>query len=419
MKVQGNTGRLAVLIVGSSLASAGYGAVLPYLYADIATTRGLGGVAAAVTFTAFALGSLVAVPFAGRLADGSSPVLAAALSRVGLAVAMLALGWASNAPMVWLASAGVGAAVAVSQPAVAVLLLAWTPEERTRDVFAWQFIGLNLALAAGGLVGGLTVNLATPSGTRPIYVFAAIAALASSVAVYASGRGRRTSALPAESSDTFGAFGYAALLKVKPVRWLLIITGLLTLACYAQYDSGLPAYAIDALHVKPSMLGVGVAANALIVAALTGPVVAMTRKHSPTTLLASCAALWVGCWLVFGAPLLISGIGSGAVVLGYAAISFGETVMAPVLNPFAATLAPDGAVGRTLGAVTGATTMATAVGPAISGVLLALGLPAGFIVLQLACCLGAAWFALRLGRLVHPRAVVWGLDVADDLIYQR
>ena len=417
--MQGNTGRLAVLIIGSSLASAGYGAVLPYLYADIANTRGLGGLAAAVTFTAFALGSLIAAPFAGRLADGRSPVLVAALSRLGLAVAMIGLGWATNAPMVWLASAGVGAAVAVTQPAVAVLLLAWTPEERTRDVFAWQFIGLNLALAAGGLVGGLTVNLSTPGGTRPIYVFAALAALASSVAVYASGRGRRTAHVPEESAE---GLGYRALLRIKPVRWLLVITGLLTLACYAQYDSGLPAYAIGALHVKPSTLGIGVAANALIVAALTGPVVAFTRKYSPTTLLASCAILWIGCWVVFGAPLLIAGIGSGAVVLGYAAISFGETVMAPVLNPFAAMLAPDGAVGRTLGAVSGATTIATAVGPAISGVLLALGLPIGFIALQLLCCVGAAWFALRLGRLVRsdrPAALVWGLDTADDLIRLR
>lgn len=414
--MQGNTGRLAGLIIGSAIASAGYGAVLPYLYADIADTRGLGGIAAAMTFTAFALGSLIAAPFAGRLADGRSPVLVASLSRLALAVAMIALGWASNAPSVWLASAGVGAAVAVTQPAISVLLLAWTPEERTRDVFAWQFIGLNLALAAGGLVGGLTVNLATPAGTRPVYVFAALAALVSSIAVYASGRGRRRTAAPVEASE---ALGYRALFKIKTVRWLLVIAALLDLACYAQYDSGLPAYAIGALHVRPSTLGIGVALNALVVAALTGPVVAMTRKHSPTTLLASCAGLWVVCWLVFGAPLMISGIGSATVVIGYAAISFGETVMAPVLNPFAAQLAPEGAVGRTLGAVTGATTVATAVGPALSGLLLALGVPALFIVMQLACCLGAAWFALRLGRLVRGRTVVWNLSVADELIRLR
>jgi hypothetical protein len=124
--------------------------------------------------------------------------------------------------------------------------------------------------------------------------------------------------------------------------------------------------------------------------------------------------------LVFAAPLAVPAAGSLAIVVGYGAISFGETVLAPVLNPFAATLAPDGAVGRTLGAVAGASTAATAVGPAVSGVLLALGVPLAFIGVQLACCVGGAWLALRLGRIVRPRPVVvpagWTLDVADDLV---
>lgn len=38
--------RLGVLIAGSSLAAAGYGGVLPFLYADVADVRGLGSLAA-------------------------------------------------------------------------------------------------------------------------------------------------------------------------------------------------------------------------------------------------------------------------------------------------------------------------------------------------------------------------------------
>lgn len=424
--MQRNRGRLAALIIGSALSSAGYGAVLPYLYADIATTRGLGGLAAAMTFTAFAVGSLVAAPVAGRLADTHSPARVAALARLTMALALLGLAYASGAPEIWLAAAAVGATIAMSQPSVAVLLLAWTPEARTRDAFAWQFIALNLALAAGGLVGGLTVNLATPAGTRPIYLFAAAAALASAVAVHLVGRvdaargaGTRTAATALPSAPAEDA-GYRALLALRPVRYLLGIALLLTLACYAQYDSGLPAYALGALHVAPSTIGIGVAVNAVVVSALTRPMVVLTRRFSPTSLLALCGGLWVLCWLIFAAPLAVPAAGSLAIVAGYGAISFGETVLAPVLNPFAATLAPDGAVGRTLGAVTGASTAATAVGPAVSGVLLALGVPLVFIGVQLACCIGGAWLALRLGRIVQPRPLsaspAWTLDVADDLV---
>lgn len=416
-----NRGRLAALIIGSAVSSAGYGAVLPYLYADIATTRGLGALTAALTFTAFAVGSLVAAPIAGRLSDRHSPAVVAASARVGMAVALLALALASDAPAVWLAAAGVGAGIAMSQPAVAVLLLAWTRESRTRDVFAWQFIALNLAMAAGGLFGGLTVDLSSPAGTRPLYEFAAAAALVSAVAVHGVGRlaGHRTvSALPAEPVDDAG---YRALLQVRPIRYLLGIALLLQLACYAQYESGLPAYALGSLHVAPSVIGVGVAVNAVAVSALTRPMVALTRRFAPTTLLAACGSLWVVCWLIFAAPLGVPAAGSAAIVLGYGAISFGETVLAPVLNPFAASLAPNGAVGRTLGAVTGAGTVAAAVGPAVSGVLLALQVPVLFIAVQLACCAGGAWLALRLSRIVQPPRIPavgsgWTLDVADDLV---
>src|SRR6202000_1492650 len=103
--------------------------------------------------------------------------------------------------------------------------------------------------------------------------------------------------------------------------------------------------------------------------------------------------------LIFALPLLVAGAGvaSASVLIGYVSISFGESMLAPVLNPFAASLAPAGALGRTLGAITGATTLGNAVGPGLSGVLLALHLPAGFIALQLLCCVGAVVLAMTLG----------------------
>jgi MFS family permease len=390
--------QLGLLILGISLGSVGWGAVLPFLYADVAQARGLGASVAAVTFTAFALGALLAAPVAGRLADRARPVVVVGAARLAMVLTIVGLMYASGAVALWSAALAYGAAFAVVQPGASVLLLELTPTSRRREAFAAQFIGLNLGLALGGLVGGQLVDLSSPAGVRPAYLFAAAATLASALLVTAVGRRATRSGLPVrEPADEMG---YRVVLRAPGVRWMLVVTALLTLACYAQYDSGLPSYALTVLDVAPATLGTAVAINSVLVAVLTAPVLRATRESSPATLLATCAALWVGVWLVLAAPLALSGGASALVVAGYALFSLGETMLAPVLSPLAAMLAPAGAVGRTLAAMNGAQTAATALGPGLSGVLLGVGAPAGFITLQVLCCLLAVIGARRLGAVI-------------------
>lgn len=395
------SGRLALVIGGASVGSVGWGAVLPFLYADVAQARGLGGSVAALTFTAFALGALVAAPVAGRLADRLSPGLVATGARLGMVLSLLGLTLADRPLPLWTAAFAYGAGYAVVQPAVSVLVLELTPSHRRRDAFAAQFIGLNLGLAAGGLVGGWLVDLSSPTGARPAYLFAAAASALSAVVIALAGRGAGRSAVPID--EPAESVGYREVLRAPGVRWLLAVTVLLTLACYAQYDSGLPSYALTVLHVAPATLGSAVAINSVLVALLTAPVVRGTRSASPARLLALCAALWVGVWLVFAVPLAVHGHAAGFVLLGYALFSVGETMLAPVLSPLAATLAPAGAVGRTLAALNGAQTLATAVGPGLAAALLGAGLPAGFIALEVLACLGALAGTRRLGRVLGRR----------------
>ncbi len=394
-------GRTLVLLSGGALATAGWGAVFPFLYADIATARGLGGAVATGTFTAFALGSVLAAPLAGWTADRCNPTAVAALSRVALAVSTVLLAIASRPFTIWLAAAAFGAALAMAQPAIQVILLARTPADRRRDVFAWQFIAINLAAAAGAALGGLLVDLSSQDAMRPVYLVAAAGCLISAVVVAFAGRGAH--ACSGASQGDGRTASYAELLRHKPIRLLLGIALLITLACYAQFDAGLPAYVLDSTKVTPALLGAAVAINAVLVAVLTGPVVAFTRHRLGTSLLTVAALLWVFCWAIFGLPLVIRGFDSVFVFIGFAALSLGETMMAPILSPLAAALAPPGAAGRTMAAVSGASTVATAIGPILSGVLLGLRLPAVFSAMQILFCLAAAAAALRLRRLAPKK----------------
>jgi len=403
--VRSALGRTIVLLSGGALSTAGWGAVFPFLYADITTARGLSAAVAAGTFTAFAIGSIAAAPAAGWLADRMNPVTVAVAARLAMAGSIGLLVLVRDPTLLWLVAAGFGAGYAVAQPPIQVLLLAQAPLERRRDAFGWQFIAINLAVAAGAAVGGQLVDLSSQAAMRPLYLVSMLAAVASALVVGLAGRGSCPRGAVVEGAPE--NVGYRAVLARRPVRWLLAVALLITLACYAQYDAGLPAYVLSATSVRPAQLGTAVALNALLVAVLTGPVVALTRRREATSLLATCAAIWVGCWLVFGVPLLVHERQFGFVLLGFAVMSVGETMMAPILSPLAASLAPEGAAGRTMAAVTGATTVATALGPALSSVLLGAGLPAAFILLQVGCCAAAAATALRLGRLITtaPRPV--------------
>ncbi|MCW2538667.1 MAG: transporter [Frankiales bacterium] len=391
-------GRTLVLLSGGALATAGWGAVFPFLFADISNARGLGAGVAAGTFTALALGSIAAAPAAGWLADRANPTVVAVAARIGLALFTLLLAFVATPVSIWLVAAGFGAALALSQPAVQVILLARTPVERRRDIFAWQFIAINLGAAGGAAIGGLLVDLSSQAAMRPVYLVAVVAELLGALMVGVAGRGAHATVLATQGTGE--TVGYRTIMGLRPVRWLLGVALLITLACYAQYDAGLPAYVLDATSVKPAVLGGAVAINAILVAALTGPVVAYTRRRSGPSLLAMCALLWVGCWIVFGLPLLFSGFDSGFVIIGFALLSLGETMMAPILSPLAAALAPVGAAGRTMAAVTGATTVATAIGPILSSVLLGLHLPVGFIAMQVLFCVASAMTAMRLRGLM-------------------
>ena len=312
---------------------------------------------------------------------------------------------------IWVFALADGAALAVLQPAISVMVLSITPAQKRREVFAWQFIGQNLALAIGGFVGGFIVHLDTPTGARPAYVFAALASLVGAVLVVVVGRRieREQVAVAAPAAEV----SWTTVFRAPGVKWMLAVTALLTMALYAQYDSGLPAYALSVLNVPPTVLGTAVAVNAILVALLTAPVVKATRVVSPAVLLATCAAMWIAVWAVLGMPLLHLGSASAVVVAAYALFSVGETMLAPVLSPLAASLAPAGGTGRTLAAMNGAQTLATAVGPGVAGLLLGLGLPAVFIALQVLCCVGSIVGTRYLARVTPSSSAL-----AHDPVYR-
>ena len=147
----------------------------------------------------------------------------------------------------------------------------------------------------------------------------------------------------------------------------------LALGFYAQFESGLPAYALTVLDVDESAIGLAAAVNCVVIVALQVVVVRVTARRNAASLLMVVGAVWTLSWVVLSAAQLAPEIASALFVTTFGIFAVGETMYAPVLNPLTASLAPQGLVGTTLGTFTAIQTTFSALGPLVAGALLGHG----------------------------------------------
>jgi hypothetical protein len=193
-----------------------------------------------------------------------------------------------------------------------------------------------------------------------------------------------------------------AIWAIPALRWTALITVTLALGFYAQFESGLPAYALTVLHVEETTIGLAAAVNCVVIIALQMLVVRLTAKRSGATLLMGVGAIWTLSWLVLAAASLAPELSAALFVTTFGIFAVGETMYAPVLNPLTASLAPSGLVGTTLGMFTALQTGFSAAGPLVAGVILGAGFGGLFIGLHVAISLLAVFGAWRLRAAMRP-----------------
>ncbi|HEV7171998.1 MFS transporter [Pedococcus sp.] len=408
--------RARLLILASAVAMLGWGAVLPYQYAYAATTRGWGSLVAAGAASLFSVGALVAAPVAGRLADRLSPVVVAVAAKVLAAAGAASLIWAGS-PAAFLAGMFVfGVGITAAAPAQSVLVLRWVGGTDRRRVFAWQFTGQAIGMALGAFAAGYVVDLARPTGMWPAFTAAAAGFVLSALLLVAAGlrrwgvsggsleSGASTDVRdPSEDARARSGLPEAtpreairAIWAIPALRWTALITVTLALGFYAQFESGLPAYALEVLKVKETTIGLAAAVNCAVIIVLQMLVVRLTARRGGPALLMVVGAVWTVAWLVLAVASFQPGLASVLFVSSFGVFAVGETMYAPILNPLTASLAPSGLVGTTLGLFTALQTGFSAVGPLVAGVILGAGFGSVFVALHVAISLVAVLGAWRL-----------------------
>lgn len=385
-------------VVGASaVAMLGWGTVLPYQYAYASTTRGWGGAVAAVAASLFSVAALVAGPVGGRLADRWSPALVAVVTKLGAALAAGSLVLADTPTTFVLGMTAFGFALAAGGPAQSVLLLERSDSADRRTTFAWLAAGQALGMGVGAFLAGYLVDLDSPDGLDVAFAAAAVGFLLSAAMMAALPRGSvatRFGAPAVEADRGRATEAMRLVLRTPALRWTAVLTVALALAFYAQFDTGLPAYALTVLDVPARTVGLAAAVNCFVLIALQLAVVRWTADRPAAPLLMAVGAIWLACWVGLGAVASFPQLAPLVLVSTFGVFAVGETMYGPVLNPLVASLAPEGHVGSTLGLFTGLQTGVSALGPLVAGVVLSGGHGGGFVALHVlisAVAVGAAW----------------------------
>ena len=395
-------GRARLITAAAFTGSLGWGTILPFQYAYVVDARHWGSTAGMLTGTLFCLGAVVAAPLAGRLADRYSAGRVAVAVSLLAAVATLGMGLAGSV-MTFLAGMLVfGAAVTAAAPATQVLVLESVPAARRRAVFAYQFTGMALGMAVGAFAAGLVVDLDTPSGMWPAFAAATLGFVVTAAFLAAATRSEVSVDRAEVSADRAGRDGwqtYRYLMGNRSVRLLGLLSIALAAGFYAQFETGLPAFALQSLSVEPTVVGTAAAVNCVVIVGLQWLVVRLTGDRDGAGLLVVVGAIWVGSWLLLEAALFVSPhVASALFVVAFAIFAVGETMYAPILSPLTAAVAPPGLVGTTLGALAALRTGISAVGPLVAGALLAFDLPHVFVLAHVVINAVAIVLALRLFR---------------------
>lgn len=390
--------RARLLVLASTISMLGWGAILPYQYAYAAHTRGWGGLVAAAASSLFSIGALVAAPIGGRVADRFSAARVVMVAQIVAAIASASLIVAGTPALFLLAMFVFGAGITAAIPVETILVLRWVESGERRRVFALLSTGSAVGMAIGAFTAGYLVNLKAIDGMWPAFATASIGFLISATLIGIAGRGAPAEEATSIQDAPSGSAGAAIriILATPALRWTAVITVTLALGFYAQFESGLPAYAITVLGVSERTIGTAAAVNCLVVVALQMAVMKWTAKRAAPSLLVAVGSIWVASWLLLAAASFMPAMAGTMFVGVFGVFAIGETMYAPVLNPLTASLAPAGMVGTTLGIFAALQTGVSAAGPLLAGVALSAGQGTLFVAVHVGISLIAVVAAFRL-----------------------
>ncbi|WP_068400200.1 MFS transporter [Kribbia dieselivorans] len=369
------------LLTTTIVQTLGRGMVLPFVLIYMTQVRGASLDTAGYLMAAIAVAAVAVTVPTGYLIDH----LGARAVVMGGTIAMIAgavmFAFATSVPALLVASLLVGAAQGSSFPAFHSFIAQIVDGEARTQFFGLNFALVNLGMGVGGLIGGLFVDISRPWTFTAVFIAEAVFMLFPLAVLlgplrragggYGAG-GRVTSdGLESRPNDA-PAPTYLNVLRRPAVLWISVVGVLTSFVGYGQFESGVPAFAVDIAGVSTRTLGFGFAVNTFVIVALQFAVMRWISGHRRTRMLLLMTAIWGLSWVSLAASGLLPD--SWLAVLGvvgfFAIFALGETLLQATTPAIVNDLATDHERGR-YNAINAAAYQSGAIlGPAFAGAAL-------------------------------------------------
>ncbi len=345
------------MLSGALLVNRAGSMILPFLVLYGTRERGLSAEQAGLVVTFFGLGTMLAAPLAGRLADRFPPIAIMQTSLVAGGLAAIALPVARSFAAL---SAGIFLWSVLSEsyraPGLAIIGEITPPDQR-KPAFALVRLAVNLGLSIGPVVGGLLAE----RSFRALFVVDGVTSVLAGVVLIALAK---RMGLPSRVGRTEVAGAAPVRAAFRDGRYLYFLVAMFPLlVVFFQSFGGMALYVVRDLGISTAVYGLLLAINTVVIVFLDVPVNAATAAwpHGRALFLGS-ALVGVG----FGALAFARTV--PAVAATVVVWTFGEIFAFASLNAVAAELAPDSRRGEYMGLFQMAFSASFLAGPAL-GVL--------------------------------------------------
>ncbi|HEY2062015.1 MAG TPA: MFS transporter [Amycolatopsis sp.] len=372
------------------------GFVMPLLAFYVTDELHYNAAFAGAVVAAIGIGSLVAGPFGGILADwlGHRPTLVGA--QAATAVAMVLLAYARSPWALLVGAFVVGVVNNATRPAHNALIAEVVPSKDQARAYSLNFWAINL----GYSVAMLSVGLVVFTGYTALFWLNGATMLISAllVALRVPGRGRAPA--PADADGNSGG-GFGAVLRDRAFV-AFVIAEFLVLTILYQSESGLPI-AMGRDGFSPSTFGQVAALNGIVIAVAQLPLTRLYKRFPESRVLAGSSAL--------------IGLGYSVLLLGHSPWIYGASIVVwtlgeigntPTSFAIVARISPEHLRGRYQGLFQVAWTGSLVVAPLVGGAVINAWGPAplwiGCLVVGVVAAAAQFRIGTRLSRRAEPAA---------------